>query len=254
MEQSLAYRDGRRARHRRAVGRLAHGLAGDRADAGGGLPARGRCSVIACSIPSTPSANCSSPMINIGVALILFEGGLSLDLRELRHAGEAGLAAVRRSASWSAGCWAPSRPTRSPALPGSCDPVRRHSCRHWARPSLSRCCAKRSVKARPAAILKWEGIVNDPIGALCAVIAYEYFRFGRRNPEASLFEVVPPLIFAAIIAGLIGYVARALVAWALPARGDPRISQGAGALHRGDRSSSFSPTRSSTKPASSRSR
>ena len=28
------------------------------------------------------------PMIAIGVALILFEGGLSLDFRELRHAGE----------------------------------------------------------------------------------------------------------------------------------------------------------------------
>ena len=28
------------------------------------------------------------PMIAIGVALILFEGGLSLDFRELRHAGD----------------------------------------------------------------------------------------------------------------------------------------------------------------------
>ena len=28
------------------------------------------------------------PMIGIGVALILFEGGLSLDFRELRHAGD----------------------------------------------------------------------------------------------------------------------------------------------------------------------
>ena len=30
-----------------------------------------------------------APMISIGVALILFEGGLSLNFRELRHAGEA---------------------------------------------------------------------------------------------------------------------------------------------------------------------
>ena len=29
------------------------------------------------------------PMISIGVALILFEGGLSLDFRELRHSGKA---------------------------------------------------------------------------------------------------------------------------------------------------------------------
>ena len=73
-----------------------------------------------------------------------------------------------------------------------------------------------SVKARPAAILKWEAIVNDPIGALFAVVSYEYFRAVTESPGASLFEVVPPLIIAAIIAGLIGYVAAAAIAWAFP--------------------------------------
>ncbi|GAA3264505.1 hypothetical protein GCM10020258_31010 [Sphingomonas yabuuchiae] len=33
-----------------------------------------------------------------------------------------------------------------------------------------------NIAARPRAILKWEAIVNDPFGALCAVITYEYLR------------------------------------------------------------------------------
>ena len=73
-----------------------------------------------------------------------------------------------------------------------------------------------SVQSRPASILKWESIVNDPTGALCAVIAYEYFRKIAEQPGASLFEVVPPLIIAAILAGLIGYVAALAIAWAFP--------------------------------------
>jgi len=33
------------------------------------------------------------------------------------------------------------------------------------------------LKSRPAAVLKWEGIVNDPLGALFAVGGYEFIRF-----------------------------------------------------------------------------
>ena len=36
------------------------------------------------------------------------------------------------------------------------------------------------------------------------------------QPNATLFEVVPPLIIAAIIAGLIGYVAALAIAWSFP--------------------------------------
>ncbi|MEC8179072.1 MAG: cation:proton antiporter, partial [Pseudomonadota bacterium] len=69
---------------------------------------------------------------------------------------------------------------------------------------------------RPASILKWEAIVNDPTGALCAVIAYEYFRKIAESPGASLFEVVPPLIFAAVISGLIGYAAAWVISYLFP--------------------------------------
>jgi len=155
------------------------------------------------------------PMIAIGVALILFEGGLSLDFRELRHAGEGvwRLVLLGGPIAWVLGAFAahsigglewPVAILFAGILvvtgPTVVMPLLRQS----------------SVKARPAAILKWEAIVNDPIGALFAVVSYEYFRAVTESPGASLFEVVPPLIIAAIIAGLIGYVAAAAIAWAFP--------------------------------------
>jgi len=51
---------------------------------------------------------------------------------------------------------------------------------------------------------------------LCAVIAYEYFRKVAENPGASLVEVVPPLIIAAVLAGLIGYAAARAIAFLFP--------------------------------------
>jgi hypothetical protein len=71
-----------------------------------------------------------------------------------------------------------------------------------------------NVQPRPAAILKWEAIVNDPAGAMCAVIAYEYFRLSANG--AMLFEVVPPMIVAAVLAAALGYFAALAIAWSFP--------------------------------------
>ena len=155
------------------------------------------------------------PMVAIGVALILFEGGLSLDFRELRHTGSAvgRLATIGVALGWLfgalAGIYIAGLAPEVAILfggilvvtgPTVVIPLLRQS----------------SIKSRPASILKWEAIVNDPTGALCAVIAYEYFRKVAEQPGATLFEVVPPLIIAAIIAGLIGYVAALAIAWSFP--------------------------------------
>lgn len=155
------------------------------------------------------------PMVAIGVAIILFEGGLSLDFRELRHAGDGvwrlvifgvpiGWILGSAAGYYLAGLVLPVAILFGGILvvtgPTVVIPLLRQS----------------SIKTRPAAILKWESIVNDPIGALCAVIAFEYFRMISQKPDATLFEVVPPMIFAAIIAGLLGYAAAKAIAWSFP--------------------------------------
>lgn len=155
------------------------------------------------------------PMVAVGVALILFEGGLSLDFRELRHTGSAviRLATVGVILGWLfgslAGVYIAGLEPEVAILfggilvvtgPTVVIPLLRQS----------------SIKSRPASILKWEAIVNDPTGALCAVIAYEYFRKIAEQPGSTVFEVVPPLIIAAAVAGLIGYVVALAVAWSFP--------------------------------------
>ena len=165
--------------------------------------------------PETAFGELLEPMVAIGVALILFEGGLSLDFRELRHAGDGvwRLVIFGVPIGWLAGSLAgyfvaglvwPVAILFGGILvvtgPTVVMPLLRQS----------------SVQTRPAATLKWEAIVNDPIGALCAVIAFEYFRMIAERPGATLFEVVPPMIFAAIIAGLLGYAAAKAIAWAFP--------------------------------------
>ncbi|MGI8943984.1 MAG: cation:proton antiporter, partial [Qipengyuania sp.] len=155
------------------------------------------------------------PMVAIGVALILFEGGLSLDFRELRHSGSAvwRLATIGVLLGWFFGAVAaheiaglvwPVAILFGGILvvtgPTVVIPMLRQS----------------SIQPRPASILKWEAIVNDPTGALCAVIAYEYFRKVAESPGATVFEVVPPLLFAAALAGLIGFAAAFLIAWSFP--------------------------------------
>lgn len=165
--------------------------------------------------PEAAFGDMLDPMISVGVALILFEGGLSLDLRELRHSGSAvwRLATIGVLVGWALGSLAgfyiaglvwPVAVLFGGILivtgPTVVIPLLRQA----------------NVQTRPNSILKWEGIVNDPTGALCAVIAYEYFRRLNEAPGASIFDVVPPLIVAAILAGLIGYAAARLIVFLFP--------------------------------------
>ena len=155
------------------------------------------------------------PMIGIGVALILFEGGLSLDLRELRHSGNAvwRLATIGVLVGWALGAAA------GFYIAGMVWPVAIlfGGILIVTGPTVVLPLLRQSkVQARPASILKWESIVNDPTGALCAVIAYEYFRMVTENPGASLFDVLPKLLIAAIVSGLIGYAAARIIAFLFP--------------------------------------
>jgi NhaP-type Na+/H+ or K+/H+ antiporter len=117
------------------------------------------------------------PFVSIAIAIILFEGGLSLKIQELKETKRA----VRRMIlgaplSWLLTAlaayyignlsWAVS------VLIGGILVV--------TGPTVIMPLLKQArLNTRVGSVLKWEGIVNDPIGALFAVLAFEYFTLFR---------------------------------------------------------------------------
>ncbi len=163
--------------------------------------------------PEAAFGNMLEPMVAIGVALILFEGGLSLDFRELRKYGSGvwRLVILGVPFGWLfgslAGYYVADLVWPVAILFGGILVV--------TGPTVVLPLLRQSaVQQRPAALLKWEAIVNDPFGALCAVIAYEYFR--RSAEGGTPIEVVPAIAFAAIASAIIGYAAAKFVAWSFP--------------------------------------
>nr|WP_236616857.1 sodium:proton antiporter [Sphingobium lactosutens] len=153
------------------------------------------------------------PMVSVAVALILFEGGLSLNFRELRKTDGAVTRLVLLGApiGWILGavaCFYVAGLVWPVAIlfagilvvtgPTVVLPLLRQS----------------NVAARPRAILKWEAIVNDPVGALLGVVTYEYLR--RAGEGGSLASVIFALVAAAVVAGLIGWLAARALGWAFP--------------------------------------
>ena len=164
-------------------------------------------------IPEHTFGDLLEPMISVAVALILFEGGLSLNFRELRKTEGAvtRLMAIGIPLGWVLGalaCYYVAGLVWPVAIlfagilvvtgPTVVIPLLRQS----------------NIAARPRAILKWEAIVNDPFGALCAVITYEYLR--RVDEGGTLLSVVIALLGAAVVSGLIGYGMARAIAWAFP--------------------------------------
>ncbi len=164
--------------------------------------------------PESAFGDLLEPMISIGVALILFEGGLSLDFREFRKYGGGvwrlvifgvplGWLFGSLAGYYVAGLVWPVAILFAGILvvtgPTVVIPLLRQS----------------AVQQRPAALLKWEAIVNDPFGALCAVIAYEYFR-STAATGGTAYDVVPEIAIAAGISGLIGFAAAWVIAWSFP--------------------------------------
>ncbi|MBR9834691.1 MAG: sodium:proton antiporter [Alphaproteobacteria bacterium] len=130
--------------------------------------------------PSATFGDLVRPIVSLAVAVILFEGGLVLKFENLREAG----AAVRRmifvggplawalgtlAAHYAAGLdWASAVVFSGVMVvtgPTVIMPLMRQS----------------KLGGRPAQFLKWEGIVNDPIGALFAVAAYEIIRVASQG-------------------------------------------------------------------------
>lgn len=145
------------------------------------------------------------PIISIAVAIILFEGSLSLNFKELRGLGKplVRISTIGAFIAWILGsltahyiaglAWATAFVIGGLFIvtgPTVIMPLLRQS----------------KLKPRPAKILKWEGIVVDPIGALLAVFAFEIITFLTANdPDISrLLMFFGVSLFSAVLGWLCG--------------------------------------------------
>lgn len=143
-------------------------------------------------------------LIGMGVAIVLFEGGLDLELREFRRVG----GHIRRLVifgppiAWLLGAlaahyigglsWPVSLVLGAMLVvtgPTVIQPLLRHA----------------KLNQDSASLLKWEGIVNDPIGVLLAVLVYQYFVYsGDAGSGTQVLFDLGNAIFAALLFGGLG--------------------------------------------------
>ena len=151
------------------------------------------------------------PMIGMAVAIILFEGGLNLSFKNLGDSKNAVLRMVLLASpiAWLLGTmlthYVVGLSWEVSAMVGGLFVV--------TGPTVIMPLLRQAhLKSRPANVLKWEGIVNDPVGALFAVGGYEFIRFSQMG--ASVEIAICWLIGAAIVGGIIGVVSGYGLAWA----------------------------------------
>ena len=161
--------------------------------------------------PSEDFGNLFKPIIGVAVAVILFEGGLTLKFAELRETGQA----VRRlvyfgaplgwlfstlAIHYGAGLSIEASTVFGGILvvtgPTVIIPLLRQA----------------RMAQRPAGILRWEAIVNDPVGALAAVLAFEVI--AAVHGSGTLAEAAKHLIIGITVAGLAGWLGGRFVAFA----------------------------------------
>nr|WP_279639116.1 sodium:proton antiporter [Sphingomicrobium sediminis] len=163
--------------------------------------------------PETDFGELLEPAVNLAVAIILFEGGLQLRFNELKKTGDAvpRLVFIGVPVGWALGSVAlyyVAGLSLAVAVlfagilvvtgPTVIIPLLRQT----------------NLAQRPRAILKWEGIVNDPIGALLAVITYEFLL--QQQAGQSFIDNIIGLVIATAIAAAVGYGAARAVSFTFP--------------------------------------
>lgn len=154
--------------------------------------------------PSVALGDLLTPIVAVAVAIILFEGGLTLDFRSLSDAatGVKRLVLIGAPLGWLMSAsvlhfvgglsWATSAVFGGIMIvtgPTVIAPLLRQA----------------RLKRRPAALLQWEAIVNDPVGALAAVLAFEVVLVWQTAATAG--EAIGSLVFGIALATAIGAAA-----------------------------------------------
>ncbi|MCD1620675.1 cation:proton antiporter [Salipiger manganoxidans] len=123
-------------------------------------------------LPSEQFGALMQPMLAIAVAIILFEGGMTLNIQSLRDAtvGVRRLVLIGTPLGWAVSAltlrWVAGLSWESSAVFGGILIVTGPTV-------IAPLLRQARLRKRPAALLQWEAIVNDPIGALAAVLAFE---------------------------------------------------------------------------------
>ncbi len=156
--------------------------------------------------PSAILGEVMSPGIGMAVAIIVFEGGLNLNLRELRSAGSGiiRLVFLALPLNWALGAiaghylgglaWSVS------VLFGSILVV--------TGPTVIMPLLRQAkLEPRASAFLKWEGIVNDPIGATLGLLMLGFLVALREQGDhvRTISVLVGRAAFGALVAGLLGF-------------------------------------------------
>jgi len=173
--------------------------------------------------PDDLLGNALLPFVSISVALILFEGGLSLNVRELKGIGGVvrNLVTVGALVTWvfaSFGAWLILELSAELAIlmgaifvvtgPTVVLPLLRH-----VRPTT-----------RIRNTIKWEGILNDPVGAILAVLVFEAIVTGGGENPGGAF------LYAVLTGTGVGLMGGALIVIALRFHWIPEILDNAFSL------------------------
>jgi CPA1 family monovalent cation:H+ antiporter len=147
-------------------------------------------------------------LIGLGVAIILFEGGMDLKLGEVRRVGHGvgRLTILAPPLAWVFGALA------AHYVAGLSWPVA------WilgailvvTGPTVILPLLRQArLNNESAALLKWEGIVNDPLGVLLAVLTFQYFTLA----DSGWPEIITGLGSAIAVAALLGGLGGWLTGW-----------------------------------------
>jgi CPA1 family monovalent cation:H+ antiporter len=144
-------------------------------------------------------------LIGLGVAIILFEGGMDLKLGEVRRVGHGvgRLTILGPPLAWIFGALA------AHFIAGLSWPVA------WVLgailvvtgPTVILPLLRQArLNKESAALLKWEGIVNDPVGVLMAVLIFQYFTLAGNDWPEVITGLGSAIAVATVLGGLGGWL------------------------------------------------
>lgn len=141
------------------------------------------------------------PMVSLSVAVILFEGGLSLQWHEFKKNSRV----IYRLVTWSVVITFGTGSLAAHYLVGLSWPVALvfGAIIIVTGPTVIMPLLKQAnLRKQPSSLLRWEGIVNDPIGALLVVLIYGYYVLSES--DALAINIASGLLISLVVASALG--------------------------------------------------